>query len=272
MPQRVNKKNGHATGLRMASMAAFPAQPDLSLRSYEGDTGTDRHDWAQLVLPVRGSLTLDIAGREGRLGVARAAYVPTQAWHTTIGDRPNQSLVLDVAGTDIPDSLADQLASEAFVPMAPPAMALVEYMRLLVEDGAPATGQLARWVPLLLDALGRQRPRPLSRLQATLAAAEESLGHPWTTALMAQHANLSPSRVHELFRAELGTTPRAWLAERRLARAREWLARTDRSIATIASEAGYGDQSGLTRAMREAMDTTPAAYRRQQRETATKIP
>ncbi|UPG96022.1 helix-turn-helix transcriptional regulator [Luteibacter aegosomatissinici] len=253
-------------------MAAFPAQPDLSLRSYDGDTGTDRHDWAQLVLPVRGSLTLDIAGREGRLGVARAAYVPTQAWHTTIGDRPNQSLVLDVAGVDIPDALADRLASEAFVPMAPPAVALVDYMRLLVEEGTHGADQLVRWVPLLLDALGRQRPRPLSRLQAMLAAVEEALALPWTAADMARHANLSTSRVHELFRAELGTTPRAWLAERRLARAREWLARSDRPIATIATEVGYGDQSAMTRAMRDAMDTTPAAYRRQQREAATKIP
>lgn len=253
-------------------MAAIPAQPDLSLRTYEGDEGTDRHDWAQLVLPVRGSLTLAIAGREGRFGVARAAYVPARAWHTTIGDRPNRSLVLDVAAADIPDGIADRLAAVAFVPMAPAASALVEYMRLLVEDRAHSAEQLGRWVPLLLDALGRERPRPLSRLQATLAAVEDALGQPWTAASMASHANLSVSRLHDLFRAELGTTPRAWLADRRLARVREWLARSDRPIAAIATDAGYGDQSALTRAMRDAMDTTPAAYRRLQREPATKKP
>lgn len=253
-------------------MAALPAQPDLSLRTYEGDEGTDRHAWAQLVLPVRGSLTLDIAGREGRFDVARAAYVPAGAWHTTIGDRPNRSLVLDVAAADIPDGIADRLGTVAYVPLAPTAAALVDYMRLLVEDQAHSPQHLARWVPLLLDALGRERARPLSRLQATLAAVEEALGRPWTATLMATHANLSISRLHELFRAELGTTPRAWLAERRLARVREWLVRTDRPIAAIATDAGYGDQSALTRAMRDAMDTTPAAYRRQQREAASKIP
>lgn len=253
-------------------MAAIPAQPDLTLRSYDGDEGTDRHDWAQLVLPVRGSLTLAIAGRENRFGVARAAYVPAGAWHTTIGDRPNRSLVLDVSAADIPEGIADRLASSAFVPMAPTASALVEYMRLLVEDRAHSGEQIVRWVPLLLDALGRERPRPVSRLQATLAVVDGALGQPWTAALMARHANLSVSRLHEVFRAELGTTPRAWLAERRLARVREWLVHSDRSIAAIATEAGYGDQSALTRAMRDAMDTTPGAYRRQQRETATNIP
>lgn len=256
----------------MTSMAAIPAHPDLSLRSYDGDTGTDRHDWAQLVLPVRGSLTLDIAGREGRLDVAHAAYVHPGAWHTTIGDRPNHSLVLDVAGADIPDGIADRLASQAFVPMPPAATALVDYMRLMVEDRVQGEAHLVRWVPLLLDALGRERPRPLSRLQATLASVEQSLAHLWTAALMASRANLSTSRLHELFRVELGTSPRAWLAERRLARVREWLARSDRPIAAIATDAGYADQSALTRAMRDAMGITPAAYRRQQRETGPTIP
>jgi AraC-like DNA-binding protein len=83
---------------------------------------------------------------------------------------------------------------------------------------------------------------------------------------MAAALGLSVSRLHALFREEHGTTPHAWLLERRIARACDWLVRTDLPIADLALLAGFSEQSALTRAMRNATGLTPAAYRRQHRE------
>jgi AraC-like DNA-binding protein len=79
---------------------------------------------------------------------------------------------------------------------------------------------------------------------------------------MAKSAGLSVSRLHALFRAELDTSPHAWLRDVRLARARAWLADTSRPIAEIALAAGFSDQTALTRALRDATGMTPGAYRR----------
>jgi len=89
---------------------------------------------------------------------------------------------------------------------------------------------------------------------------------------MATQAGVSVSRLHDLFRAELDTTPHAWLAEVRLRRVREGLAGSDLSIAELAYRSGYADQSTLTRAMRRATGMTPAAYRRRSREARAQEP
>ena len=77
---------------------------------------------------------------------------------------------------------------------------------------------------------------------------------------MARLANLSISRLHALFREEMDTSPHVWLQQQRIARACDLLATSDASIVEIALAAGFSEQSALTRAMRDSIDATPAAY------------
>jgi transcriptional regulator GlxA family with amidase domain len=143
-------------------------------------------------------------------------------------------------------------------------------MGIMASQQAAQPALVNGWVPLLLDTLALDAPRPASRLAALQAQIEAEPGLPWTTESMAKAAGVSVSRLHALFRAELDASPHGWLLELRLARVREWLARTDRPIADLALCAGFSDQSALTRAMRNATGTTPAAYRRQARENRPK--
>jgi len=85
---------------------------------------------------------------------------------------------------------------------------------------------------------------------------------------MAQAAGMSVSRLHDRFRTMMDTTPHAFLDAARLRLAGDLLATGTLPLAEIALAAGYGDQSALSRAMRRALDTTPAAYRRAMRENA----
>ena len=68
----------------------------LHVRSYGPDLGADRHDYAQLVLPLGGTVLLDIEGRQDRLDLLRGACVAPGAWHAQRADGPNESLILDV--------------------------------------------------------------------------------------------------------------------------------------------------------------------------------
>jgi AraC-like DNA-binding protein len=121
-------------------------------------------------------------------------------------------------------------------------------------------------VPLLLDTLTLDAPRPASRLAALRARIEAEPGLAWTTESMAKALGCSVSRLHALFREELDASPHAWLLEHRLGKARAWLASSDAPIAEIALRAGFSEQSALTRALRKATGMTPAAYRRQHRQ------
>src|SRR5438067_10669855 len=57
----------------------------VDLRSYGQLHDPDRHDYAQLVLPLAGSLRLDIEGRAGQLDPLRAGVVAPRARHAQAG-------------------------------------------------------------------------------------------------------------------------------------------------------------------------------------------
>lgn len=249
-----------------------PREPDLALhlRSYGDARESDRHAYAQLVLPVSGEVALEIEGRQGRLDPLHAAVVAPGAWHSQCSGVPNQSLILDVGAGAFDQGPWQRLLERPFTAIGPAARKLVEFMGILAATGTPAPSVLQGWTPLLLDTLTLGTPQPASRLAALLARIEAEPGLPWTTEDMARTVGVGVSRLHALFRAEHDTTPHDWLLGCRLRRACEWLAGTERPVAEIALAAGFSEQSALTRAMRRAMDTTPAAYRRRHRENLSK--
>jgi AraC-like DNA-binding protein len=241
---------------------------DLHLRSYGQQHEPDRHTFAQLVLPLNGALLLDIEGRQGRLDPLRAGFVAPGAWHAQFGDASNRSIILDLDLGSVPGSgqALERLHERPFAPIGPAARKLVEFMGIMARGPSMTPSLLQGWVPLLLDTLALDAPRPASRLAALMARVEADPGQAWTTEAMAAQLALSVSRLHALFRDELDLSPHAWLQGVRIARAREWLAGTDLPIAELALRAGFSEQSALTRAMRKATGMTPAAYRREQRE------
>ncbi|WP_034332647.1 helix-turn-helix transcriptional regulator [Herbaspirillum huttiense] len=238
-----------------------PPVAQLHLRSYREESLAHRHDFAQLVLPLAGHLAMDIAGREGLADTATAAFVEPGARHATRAGGENRSLVVDLAPGAVGSLQLEVLAQRPFLPLSRAAGKLVEFMAVAASDNRPGGNTLQHWVPLLLDAL-TQQPQALSRLRLMLARVEARAEHPWTVAQMAELAAISPSRLHEWFRAELDTSPRAWLAEVRVARACQLLRTSSLPLAQIAQRCGYGDQSALTHALRKLRGTTPSAYRK----------
>jgi AraC-like DNA-binding protein len=245
----------------------MPRSPllNLDIRSYGSVREPHRHDFAQLVLPLKGSLAMDIAGRRHQLDTLNAAFVQTGAMHSQISDAANRSIIVDLDLAALAPAIVDRLVARPYMPLAPIASRLVDYMGLVADGGSASGDRLDHWLPLLLDALVEAPARPQSRLAALMEQIEAEPGEAWTAEAMAGRIGLSVSRLHALFRSEHGTTPAAWLSELRIRRAREWLAATDEPIVELALRAGYSDQSALTRAMRRATGLTPAAYRRLRR-------
>lgn len=240
----------------------------VDLRSYAAHSDEHSHSFSQLVLPLAGKLQMRIGAHDGCVQQGRAAFVASGTLHSQAGQGANRSLVLDLGDADVTGEFVEHMSSRPFAPVSPAAYRLISYMGLALQQGS-ARAEIARhWVPLMLDALSAQAVRPASRLSALMALVETRPGQHWTTESMAREACLSVSRLHALFRAELDTTPAAWLTQLRLERAREWLLHTNQPIAQIALAAGYSDQNALTRAMRKAGGVTPAALRRQAKESA----
>ncbi len=80
------------------------------MRSYAAQSTADRHDFAQIVLPLAGELSMDIAGREALLDRSVAAYVEAGSRHDQVSEATNRSLILDLQARDLDVRTADRLA------------------------------------------------------------------------------------------------------------------------------------------------------------------
>ena len=250
------------------------SSPTLSFKSYSALTEAHSHPFFQIVLPCRGVLDLEIAGRGGWIDTGRAAVIGAGEVHA-FSARPetNRFLVLDVEASTVASrssrDLLEKLAERRYVTQLPGVHHLVAYAEGTAELGWCAEANTRHgglWLDLLLEALSQESGRACTRSSATLTRATAFLDRSYhrrvRMADLTRVAGLGASRLYELFQLHLGTTPRNYLADIRLRQALDLLANSNLSIAEIAVRTGHADQSTLTRQLRRRHDITPAAYRR----------
>ncbi|MGW1894509.1 GlxA family transcriptional regulator [Streptomyces sp. NPDC002004] len=103
---------------------------------------------------------------------------------------------------------------------------------------------------------------PDESLAPLLAWAQEHLGEPLTVAGLAAHAAVSPATLHRRFRAQLGTTPLAWLTGERVALACRLIERGEERLDVVARRSGLGTAANLRARLRRETGLSPSAYRR----------
>jgi AraC family transcriptional regulator len=79
---------------------------------------------------------------------------------------------------------------------------------------------------------------------------------------LARRAGLSAFHFARAFKSSLGLTPRVFVEQRRIDRAKALLRDSTLPLAHIATEVGLGTQSRFTTTFRRATGVTPARYRR----------
>lgn len=90
----------------------------------------------------------------------------------------------------------------------------------------------------------------------------ERLDRNWTVAEMAHCFNLSVPHFQKLFKAQIGTSPIAYLRELRLEKARELLETTYLQIKQIRLQTGIMNDSHFTREFTKKFGVSPTEYRK----------
>jgi AraC-like DNA-binding protein len=102
------------------------------------------------------------------------------------------------------------------------------------------------------------------RIQEAIVFIEANFASRMTREEVARVAGLSPSHFSRLFHALVGVTPHQYLLRCRLRNARELLSTgEERSVADIATESGFADQTHLGRQFRRAFGKSPQEFRRE---------
>ena len=100
-----------------------------------------------------------------------------------------------------------------------------------------------------------ERPRPPRR---------GTLGRPVTIETLARTAGMSVSAFKREFRGAFAASPREWMTERRLDRARHLLARADRNVTDVSLEVGFESVSHFIHRFRRRFAVTPKQFQMSQ--------
>ncbi|ROS78493.1 GlxA family transcriptional regulator [Cellulomonas sp. PhB143] len=137
------------------------------------------------------------------------------------------------------------------------------------ELGATAAAAIARRMVVPPHRDGGQAqyvesPLPVAceTLAPVLAWIVEHLDADLGVPALARRALTSERTFARRFRAETGTTPAAWVARQRLARAQAMLEAGDASVEEIAGVCGFGSAPALRHHFQRTLGTSPTAYRR----------
>ena len=96
-------------------------------------------------------------------------------------------------------------------------------------------------------------------MQRALQHIEQHLGQPLSLAELAEVASLSVWRFATVFRQQMGLSPHRYICRLRVELAQA-LIRAGMPPATVASEAGFYDQSHLSRHFKNLCGMTPGQY------------
>ncbi|MDQ0740770.1 AraC family transcriptional regulator [Pseudomonas sp. W4I3] len=237
----------------------------LEVRSYERENHNHHHDHTQLVLPIRGRMEIDVGGRSGCIDQSVAALVAPGAVHSQHTNADSRFLVLDCAPTTLETLHIERLAQQIYVPIPLATRRLIEFAELV--GNAQLSITASQLGPLLLSSLSPDVPRFCDPFEQLIARLRANPGANWSNDVMAQVANMSMSQLHQRFRQAFDMSPQAWLTDVRIQEAQRWLRATSLPICEIALRAGFSDQASLTRAMQRVSATSPAVYRKAQKQS-----
>ncbi|MEU7900275.1 helix-turn-helix domain-containing protein [Nonomuraea sp. NPDC049152] len=138
------------------------------------------------------------------------------------------------------------------------------------DHGAEAANSVSRRLVFAAHRDGGQRQfveRPMpdlpdESLAPVLAWAQERLDSSLAVTDLAARAAVSPATLHRRFRAQLGTTPLAWLTGERLALACRLIERGESRFDVVAWRSGLGTATNLRALMRRETGLNPSQYRR----------
>lgn len=236
-----------------------PCTLTLDLRSYSSEVESHQHDYHQLVLPVAGRMDMSVGSREGGAGIEQIAVIPAGEEHGFAAAGDNAFVVADV-----PVALAPELARlPAFIQLDPVLSQYVSFLHQhLLQDGKRSS---ERQMLLLLIQLLHERFGDSVQLDRRIKIAktylEEHFHEAVSLSRLAAVANLSERQLSELFRRQLGMTPRQYLTEKRMQQAWTLLEAGELSVQQVADKVGYTSLAAFSDRFRKHFGRSPRYFR-----------
>jgi AraC-like DNA-binding protein len=252
----------------------LPARVSVGTVTYPpgGTLGPRAQHDVQLVLVHAGSARVAVDGREHRIAVGEVGLLlpghrERFAFDADIGTRHSW---VQIHVADLSDELRARLEG------LPAVLPLTPALDAIAREAVATAGSALPNAPALLAHLAaaavwryvgeaeRRRPERARPVEDARRFIHGNLQDPnLTLAGIAAAAHVTPAHLVRSFGAEHGTTPMAYLWNRRVALGVDLLANTGLPIATVAARCGFVTPHHFSRRIRAATGLPPGALRRE---------
>jgi len=235
----------------------------LCLKSYQPHADSHAHNFHQLVLPVRGSLEIEIGQSSGEVHSQQAAVICASEKHAFEGVGDNQFIV-----ADIPLALAPAFAElPVFLTLADNINRYIHFLQGQLQSTQSAGSPLVQRQMLLLlvqllDETHAKQPLIDRRIEVARTYLERHFANRQVLAECATHSGLSPRHLRALFAQYYALSPSQYLLELRMQAAWQLLNNSQLSVQLIAERCGYTSISAFSDRFHKHFSQSPLQVRR----------
>ncbi|RDL45228.1 AraC family transcriptional regulator [Marinomonas piezotolerans] len=229
----------------------------LSIRSYTKQTKTHRHTYHQLVLPIQGSISIEIPTYAGSVSVGECVVIRSGEQHCFKADEAARFVVADM--TTLPSNI-NECSEAVFATNAPlQSYLLFVDLQLTYQVNAAVEQSLFHLFEQLLtqQSLNTHIDPRIRRVQSYIF---EHLDAPLTISNLAEKAHLSPTQFKKLFKEQTHKSPLDFVMIQRMEKAKALLTHSDSPIGLVAEQVGYTDCSAFSRRFRQYVGLSPREF------------
>ncbi|NEZ58991.1 AraC family transcriptional regulator [Leptolyngbyaceae cyanobacterium CCMR0081] len=230
-------------------------------RTYAAKGCTHDHPFAQLIVPLTGSLFIKTQVHQFELDESSVFFVPSGCSHYFYAQDTNEFLVLDIPAHLVADLARHEISQgiradfeERWHALRLLLLAELDKQGDLGENSSPA-GPLLHLVHYISSLLAQ------SFGSRSLNYIHQHYHCHLDVAYLAQIEGYSFSYYSEWFKAKTGKSPKVYIQDLRLKKAKNLLLHTDLPIYQIAQQVGFEQASSLTRLFQQLEGISPKRYR-----------
>ncbi|MFT4059086.1 MAG: AraC family transcriptional regulator [Legionella sp.] len=231
----------------------------IDLRSYHTESCSHAHDFAQLVLPVSGSMELEVGYYSGFINNDIGVYIAPNELHSFAGSRENLFLVVDITSKS---HSSDEHSKSNVLNLTTNTKKFIQFTHhyLVHNERDFFTDSLINQLLFHFTA-NSFSPEPDPVVIKAKNWIDAYFSTPVNISHIAKYCHLSISQLQRRFKQAIGCSLAEYWRMRKLHHAKRLLSQKHSSIEAIAFEVGYENLPAFSRRFTKVFGESPSQWR-----------
>lgn len=229
----------------------------VNIRSYETESCSHSHNFAQLVLPITGSMELEAGHCSGTINNDTGIYIAPNERHCFAGSQKNLFLIIDITTKNNPFNQHSEILN-----LTPNTRKLIQFTEhyLIHSERDSFSDSLVN--QLLLHFSVKSFASLDQKVMKAKNWIDAYLSSPVDINMVARHCHLSVSQLQRRFKQNLGHSVGEYWRMKKLQHAKWLLAIGNISMEAITSAVGYENLSAFSRRFSQVFGESPSKWQK----------